>query len=108
MTYCVEFTDSAGEDAEAAYAWIRKQSPSAAVRWFNGLANLVESLETYPKRSSVAPESDEAPEQIRQVLYGKRPHVYRVLFIIRKRVVYVIHIRHGARQPLTRDELQLP
>jgi len=108
MTYRVEFTDSAAEEAEAAYAWIRKQSPSAAARWFNGLADLVESLETFPRRSSVAPESNEAPEEIRQVLYGKRPHVYRILFIIRKRVVYVIHIRHGARQPLTREELQLP
>ena len=108
MSSRVRFTDSASKDAENAYLWIRKRSPSAAVRWFNGLADLVESLETFPKRSSVAPESEESPEEIRQILYGKRPHSYRVLFIIRKQTIYVIHVRHGARRHLIADEIEFP
>jgi hypothetical protein len=48
---------------------------------------------------TVAPENREAPAEVRQLLYGRRPHVYRVLFTINDRVVYVLHIRHGRRRP---------
>jgi toxin ParE1/3/4 len=39
---------------------------------------------------------------LRHLLFGKKPHVYRVIFAIdgRALVVRVLHIRHGARRPL--------
>ena len=37
---------------------------------------------------------------MRQLLYGKRPHLYRILFTIDGDVVYVLRIRHGRRQRL--------
>jgi mRNA-degrading endonuclease RelE of RelBE toxin-antitoxin system len=39
------------------------------------------------------------------LLFGKKPNVYRVIFSIEEsaRVVRVVHIRHGARQPLRRQ-----
>jgi hypothetical protein len=36
---------------------------------------------------------------VRQLLYGRKPHVYRVLFTIEGDVVRVLHIRHGRRKP---------
>jgi mRNA-degrading endonuclease RelE of RelBE toxin-antitoxin system len=37
--------------------------------------------------------------RLRHLLYGKRPHVYRIIYAIdqRRRLVSVVHIRHGAR-----------
>jgi hypothetical protein len=32
------------------------------------------------------------------LLYGRKPHVYRVLFTIEGEAVYVLHILHGRRQ----------
>jgi len=42
------------------------------------------------------------------MLYGRRPHVYRILFIIRGKEVFVIHIRHGARQAMQRGDIAIP
>ena len=49
----------------------------------------------FPTRCGIAPESEKSGEEIRQLLYGKRPHVYRILFIVRQDVVYVLHIHTG-------------
>jgi len=108
MRYRVDFTDTASADAEAAYEWIKQRSPAAAVKWFNGLLDVVESLERFPLRCGIARESDEAGERIRQLLYGRRPHVYRILFVVRKNVVYVLHVRHGARQTMKKGEIEFP
>jgi plasmid stabilization system protein ParE len=106
--YRVHFTNSASSDAEAAYDWIRADSPSAAVKWFNGLADVIESLETLPERCALARESARAGEKIRQLLYGRRPHVYRILYIIRGTDVYILHVRHSARQTMERDDIEFP
>ena len=46
-------------------------------------------------------ESRDFPFEVRQLFYGRRPHVYRILFTIRGGVVYVLHIVHGRRQRLS-------
>lgn len=108
MKYRVEITDTAAADAEAAYLWIRSQSPDAADRWFNGLYAAIDSLETFPARCGLAPEAEDAEVEVRQLLYGRRPHVYRILLVIRGTTVFILHIRHGARLPLRPDELDRP
>lgn len=40
------------------------------------------------------------PFEVRHLLYGHPPHVYRILFTIEGNAVFVLHIRHGRRQPL--------
>jgi hypothetical protein len=42
------------------------------------------------------------------MLYGKPPHLYRVLFIVRGDRVYVLHVRHGARQTMEPGEIEIP
>jgi hypothetical protein len=37
--------------------------------------------------------------EVRQLLYGRRPHTYRILFTIEGDVVQVLHIRHARRRP---------
>jgi len=37
---------------------------------------------------------------IRQLLFGKAPHVYRVLFVVVNDEVRVLRIRHAARKGL--------
>jgi hypothetical protein len=34
------------------------------------------------------------------MLYGRKPHVYRILFTIDKDTLYVLHIRDGRRRRL--------
>ena len=42
--------------------------------------------------------------EIRQLVHG----AYRILFTIAKDTVYVLHIRHGARQPLGKVSTEEP
>jgi len=41
------------------------------------------SLANFPERCALAPESNHFPFEVRQLLYGKRPHTYRILLAIR-------------------------
>ncbi len=104
MRYQVEVTDQAAAEAEEAYLWILDRSPSGASRWWNGLEAAILSLEEMPVRCPLAPEDEEFEEEIRELLYGTRQHRYRILFTIREQTVVVLHIRHGAREHLQREE----
>ena len=42
---------------------------------------------------------------VRKLLYGRKPHTYRVYFAIVEDTVRVLHIRHGARKEPKRQEL---
>jgi hypothetical protein len=41
------------------------------------------------------------PFEVRQLLYGRKAHRFRVLFTIDGDIVVVLHIRHGRRQHLS-------
>ncbi len=100
MNYRVVLSEPAQDEAEDAYFWICKHSPARAEKWLNGLLEAIKSLDFQLERYPFAPEAESFHKPIRQMLYGKRGGVYRVLFEIRGEVVQVVHIRHAARKYL--------
>jgi plasmid stabilization system protein ParE len=100
-------SEDAQVQADAAYRWLGERTTNAAA-WFNGLLDAIEGLAELPTRWPLARESAKFDEPVRQLLYGKSPHAYRVLFIVRSQVVHVLHIRHGARDALQRGDLSFP
>ncbi len=98
--YRVEPTDKALADAGESFFWISEQSPEAAHRWYEGLMNMFRSLEKNPFRCPLAPESVFFNEEIRQLIYGK----YRILFTVKDQVVFVLRVRHGAREYLKPED----
>ncbi len=98
--YHVEITAAAEAELQDAYQRIQEDSPARAARWRKRLLEQTQRLETLPERCPLAPENVFFAEDIRQLLYGRRSGVYRILFTIEKNTVYVLHIRHGARQVL--------
>jgi phage-related protein len=63
------------------------------------------TLQEKPRRCALAVENDVFPEEIRQLLYGKKQQsVYRILFVIREEKVYVLHVRQGRQAPLTPED----
>jgi plasmid stabilization system protein ParE len=97
MKYRVEITATALAEVQEAYAWLAGRSSAAAGRWRAALLEAVDSLERFPERCPLAPESDHLGREIPQLLHGKRRGVYRILFEIRGRTVYVLRVRHGSR-----------
>jgi plasmid stabilization system protein ParE len=66
------------------------------------LESAILGLDASPERCVVAPESESIEAfEIRQLLVGN----YRVLFTIRERTVFVLHIRHGSRKVASPSEI---
>ena len=98
MAFRVEITPQAEQDAEAILEWlIAQEAGEAGLRWFIRLRKAIATLAERPRRCPPAPENASVPFEMRQLLYGRRPHVYRILFTIEGDVVCVLRIRHGRR-----------
>jgi toxin ParE1/3/4 len=108
MTYLVELTARAARDLEILYREKNAAESGAAARWYNGLEQSVYALARFPQRCPIAPEARKAKRNLRHLLYGKKPHIYRAIYEVdeRRQTVWVLTIRHGARRKIkvsTRD-----
>jgi plasmid stabilization system protein ParE len=101
----VRLTARAERDAVEALEYLPQRSPTAAARWYAGLLAAVQSLAALPQRCGLAPEADNLGIELRQLLFGKRRGVYRILFMVVGDTVHVLPIRHAARESLKRGDL---
>jgi plasmid stabilization system protein ParE len=98
--YQVIILPSAERDIGEAYEWLAEQDAEAAIRWYNRLLEVIFSLDTFPERCPLAPESEFFNAEIREIFHGRRQHKYRILFTMSENKVHVLHVRHGARLAL--------
>src|ERR1017187_3226143 len=101
MAFRVEPTATAIQDLNDILEWlVAQEAGETGLRWFRGLNEAVNSLVEFPHRCPLAPENAEFPFEVRQLLYGRKPRQYRVLFTIDGETVVILHIRHGRRRYL--------
>ena len=106
MTFRVRLTAKAEADVDRVLRWFQEQQASAAGgRWFARLMAKIDTLETHPERCGLADESDELGVEIRELLFGKRHGVYRILFKIEERTVQILRVWHGARERVSPEDL---
>jgi toxin ParE1/3/4 len=103
MAYLVSVTVRAERDLADLYGEINAEHSDAALRWYRGLKEAMLSLEEHPNRCPVTRKRD----KLRQLLYGHKPHIYRVIYRVleRQKQVEVLHIRHSARRKLKTSDL---
>jgi toxin ParE1/3/4 len=96
MAYRVEVLPRALRDLSSIYDSICADDSDAAFGWYCGLRDAIRTLRQNPERCPLTAEVGD----LRHLLYGKKPHVYRVIYRVleRQKQVQVLHIRHGARQ----------
>lgn len=96
MAYVVNLTARAERDLEHLHAQVHAESSEAALKWYRNLKEAILSLEEHLSR---CPTTSENPS-LRHLLYGEKPHVYRVIYRIveKRKEVNVLHVRHGARR----------
>ena len=90
----------AQQDIAEARLWLTGHNPDAADQWFNSIYDTIGSLEIFPERCPLAPESKTLCAEIREIFHGRRQHKYRILFTVAANEVHVLHVRHGARLAL--------
>ena len=105
MTYQVRILPPALNDLDAAYEWAARESPDRAAQWLERFHQTLETLESHPRRCPVAPENRKTERELRQLLYGKRPNVFRAVFTVEENTVWVLRIRRAQRRALTADEI---
>ena len=103
MAYLVNITARAERDLAYLYYQIDAGQSVAALKWYRGLKEAILSLEEHPNRCPVTLER----ANLRQLLYGRKPHVYRVIYRVleKRRQVEVLHVRHGARRGFSASDV---
>jgi plasmid stabilization system protein ParE len=105
VAYLVNITARAARDLAALYGEIDAASSHAALKWYTGLNEAILDLENHPY---IWPATHEA-RNLRHILYGRKPHrVYRVIYRVseKRKIVEVLHIRHGARSQFDVPDLK--
>jgi plasmid stabilization system protein ParE len=101
VTYRFIFTARARADAVKQFHFLTERSPAVAARWFAGLEKAVAKLSKMPQRHPVAQEeSEHVGITLRQMLYGRRPGVFRILFSVEGDTVTLHYVRHSAQGPI--------
>jgi toxin ParE1/3/4 len=91
----VELTAKARRDLFAIHSYIGAETFTAAETWFEGLQDAILGLDQLSARGTVTPEDS----RFRQILFGRKPHTYRIIYRIEAKdtTVRIMQIRHGAR-----------
>jgi toxin ParE1/3/4 len=101
MAFLVSLSTRAQRDLALLFDSINAHDSEVASEWYVGLKEAILSLEERPNRCPVTPENG----RLRHLLYGHKPHIYRVIYRVteRSKRVDVLHVRHGARRQLRRS-----
>jgi len=95
MAYRVSFARRAVRDLDRLYDSINAAESDAAVRWLLKLQETIGLLASSPYMGAVTHEHASR----RQLVYGNKPHFYRVIYKADEdtSLVTVLQIRHGRR-----------
>jgi plasmid stabilization system protein ParE len=106
MRFQVRISARAERDVDDALDWFQRQrATTAGARWFAQLMARIDTLEKQPDRCRLADEASDVGIELRELPFGRRRGMYRILFEIQGQVVHILRIRHTARDALTPDDL---
>lgn len=89
----VEITPSAEADIREIYNYIAEDSPNQAAMFVEALEHKVYTLEQFPMRCPLIPESNILGKDYRHLIHGH----YRMIFRVSRKTVYVVRVIHHTR-----------
>ena len=108
MNYRIELTRAAKADRTSCFDFINARNPEGAIAWLAAFEDAVEALLTEPHYGE-APESQHHDETIRQKMFKTRHgRTYRILYLVREKVIYLLHVRGPGQDTMPRNEIRLP
>jgi len=91
--YRVEITGIAESDIREIFEYISSDNKTAAIKWVEEIERQIDSLEKFPLRCAIIPETQELGKEYRHILYGN----YRTIFKTEGTKVIVMRVIHSAR-----------
>ena len=109
MKYTVITLPQSEREFGEQYAYIAERSRSGAESWAYTFYRALKKLESHADTYAAAPENEQHPEDIRQVVFKTRSGLsYRGLFTIRGNAVYLLHVRGPGQDVMSPEEIELP
>ncbi len=105
MKYRITLFSFALSDLDQAYQFAADQAPDVATRWLVRFQATLQSPDESPERCPLARENKNVEMELRELLFGKRPNVFRVLFTIHEGEVRVLRILRAQRRFLTQEQI---
>ena len=105
MAVPVRLQPVARRDLDEAYQLAAHHAPLTAANWLQRFHETVETLGENPERCALIPESKKLRRELRQLLFGRKPNVFRIIYAIHDDELEVIRIRRASRGPLKRSDL---
>lgn len=100
MKYEVTITPSAKADIFETRTWLLENYPDVADRWLWECSRAVTSLSEFPNRCKISDESPAFDVEVRELLFGRKRNVYRILFSIAENKVFILRVRSTRQQRL--------
>ena len=94
MAYLVELSARAEQDLKHIAQRISAGESAAVTRWFDGLDKAISTLERFPRRCPITPESKKTKQGLRHLLYSSMRIIYEI--DEERELVRVIAVRHSA------------
>jgi plasmid stabilization system protein ParE len=106
VAYAIDVLPRALDDIRGAVRRIYgRVSPASAARWHTGVYAKIRTLAHHPERCPLADDAADLGIDLRELLYGRKRNVYRILFTIDGRTVNVHRVRHAAQDRLAPDDV---
>lgn len=103
MAYRVTLVDLAEAELSEYVETLRKESESAAVRWFEAFIKLQDEIAEYPAAFSLAPEAFLSRRRWQSANFYSHRVIFRV--IEEEGLIEILRVYHGARRPLRRTDV---
>ncbi len=91
--YEVKIAFTAENDIKSIFDHLARDNPQVAAKWVTEIERQIDSLELFPQRCPVIPESEELDHPYRHLIYGN----YRTIFRIEGSTVIILRVIHGAQ-----------
>lgn len=91
--YRVKITRTAESDIREIFQYIASDHETAARKWVAEIERQIDSLEQFPLRCPVIPESQDLGKEYRHIIYGS----YRTIFRIDGFKVVIMRVVHSGR-----------
>ena len=86
------------DDLMRSYTFVQKHAPNTVAKWLKRLQMHVKTLSRNPQRCPIARESKRVFLEVRELHFGRRPNVFRILFNIDEKTVRVLKIVRAQRR----------
>ncbi len=96
MAYRVSLTERVLRELDVIHSEINVVDSSGAARWFSRMEDAIQLLAASPRMGKPVRKAS----GVREIIYGKKPHLYRILYEIDEstKSVDVLSVWHGRRK----------